>query len=173
MEPISQGRTYVMEDICIESPLAGELIELSEVKDPGFSDGAMGRGAAVKPSEGKVYAPFDGVVEVLFPTIHAIGLKSITGIDILIHIGFDTVKLAGQHFTAHVKQGDRISKGQLLVEFDLVAIKNAGYDTTTPIVVTNSADYAMITLLMGDTIIKSMGGEIKVKDSVPKNMAKE
>ena len=94
-----------MQDICIESPLAGELIELSQVKDAGFSNGAMGRGAAVKPIDGKVYAPFDGVVEVLFPTMHAIGLKSMTGIDILIHIGFDTVKLAGQYFTANVKKG--------------------------------------------------------------------
>lgn len=173
MEPISQGRTYAMQDICIESPLAGELIELSEVKDAGFSNGAMGRGAAVKPANGKVYAPFDGVVEVLFPTMHAIGLKSMEGIDILIHIGIDTVKLAGQYFTAHVKQGDRISKGQVLVEFDLAAIENAGYDTTTSIVVTNSSDYAMITLLLGDTIIKSLGGETIVKDSIPENMAKE
>ena len=93
----------------------------------------MGKGMAVIPDEGVVYAPFDGTVEALFPTGHAIGLKSEGGVQLLIHIGLDTVNLNGQHFTPAVKNGD--------IRFDLDAIRQAGYDVTTPVIVTNSNDY--------------------------------
>ena len=135
-----------MQDIRIECPLKGRLIPLSEVKDPAFASGAMGRGAAVQAPEGRVLAPFDGTITVFFDTRHALGLHSEDGIDLLIHVGLDTVNLNGQYFTAHAAQGDTIKKGQLLLEFNREAIEAAGYDTTTPVLVTNAADYGKITL---------------------------
>lgn len=163
-----------MQDIQINSPLKGELIKLSKVKDAGFSGGAMGRGAAVKNPEGKVYAPFDGVVAVLFATKHAIGLKSAEGIDVLIHIGLDTVKLAGKHFTSHVNQGESVKKGQLLMEFDTKAIVAEGYDITTPIVVTNAVTYGTITVTLGDQKIISQTEKVSdMAGEIPANMKKE
>ena len=144
-----------MQDIRIDSPLSGQLIPLSEVNDPAFASGAMGRGAAVKEPAGKVFAPVDGEVTVLFDTLHAIGIHAADGADILIHVGLDTVNLKGQHFKAHVAQGDTIKKGQLLLEFDAAAIKAAGYDTTTPVLVTNAGDYGKITVALGDQEISS------------------
>ena len=146
-----------MKDIKVDSPLKGNLIELSEVKDPAFSSGAMGRGAAIAEPEGKVYAPFDGKVTVFFETKHAIGLHSADGIDLLIHVGLDTVNLNGEHFTAHVAQDDEVKRGQLLLEFDVEAIKKAGYDVTTPIVVTNTPDYNKIDIVMGDKVVSTSG----------------
>jgi PTS system sucrose-specific IIC component len=149
-----------MKDIRIDSPLQGSLVELAAVKDPAFAGGAMGRGAAVKEPSGRVFAPFDGEVTVFFDTKHAIGLHSDDGIDLLIHVGLDTVKLDGAHFTAHAAQGDRVKKGQLLLEFDAAAISEAGYDTTTPVVVTNAAEFGDITLALGtDTIISHSAGQ--------------
>ena len=136
-------------NICIESPVKGKLIPLTEVKDPAFSSEAMGRGAAVENPAGRVYAPFDGIVTVLFDTKHAIGLQSADGIELLIHVGLDTVELNGEYFTAHVQQGDPVTKGQLLLEFDTEAIGRK-YDTTTPLVVTNAANYETITIRNGE-----------------------
>lgn len=147
-----------MQDIRLDSPLQGELIPLSEVKDPAFASGAMGRGAAVKNPAGKVFAPVDGEVTVLFDTLHAIGIHSVDGMDLLIHVGLDTVNLKGQHFKAHVAQGDTVKKGQLLLEFDPEAIKAAGYDTTTPVLVTNAGDYGKITVALGAQEISSDNG---------------
>ena len=147
-----------MQDIRLDSPLQGELIPLSEVKDPAFASGAMGRGAAVKNPAGKVFAPVDGEVTVLFDTLHAIGIHSTDGMDLLIHVGLDTVNLKGQHFTAHVAQGDTVKKGQLLLEFDPEAIKAAGYDTTTPVLVTNAGDYGKIIVALGAQEISSDNG---------------
>ena len=138
-----------MKDITISSPLDGELIPLNEVNDPVFAGGAMGRGAAVKNPKGKVHAPFDGEISVFFDTHHAIGLHSDDGIDLLIHVGMDTVTLKGKHFTPKAKQGDRVKRGQLLLEFDPEGIKAANLDTTTPVVVTNHADYGDITFELG------------------------
>lgn len=101
----------------------------------------MGKGMAVILDEGVVYAPFDGTVEALFLTGHAIGLKSEGGVQLLIHIGLDTVNLNGQHFTPAVKNGDSVKVGDVLIRFDLDAIRQAGYDVTTPVIVTNSNDY--------------------------------
>ena len=144
-----------MRDIRLTSPLEGELIPLSAVKDMVFSTGAMGRGAAVKNPQGKVVAPFDGEITVFFETKHAIGLKSADGVEVLIHVGMDTVKLNGEHFTAQAAQGDKVKKGQVLLTFDPAAIREAGYDTTTPVVVTNAAEFGDITVEYGGQSITS------------------
>lgn len=144
-----------MRDVRLTSPLEGELIPLSAVKDMVFSTGAMGRGAAVKNPQGKVVAPFDGEITVFFETKHAIGLKSADGVEVLIHVGMDTVKLNGEHFTAQAAQGDKVKKGQVLLTFDPAAIREAGYDTTTPVVVTNAAEFGDITVEYGGQSITS------------------
>ncbi|MBU3154269.1 PTS beta-glucoside transporter subunit IIBCA [Clostridium estertheticum] len=125
----------------ILSPLKGQVKSLSEVQDEAFSKGALGKGIAIEPTEGKIVSPVDGVLTTFFPTGHALGITSDNGIEILIHIGMDTVKLEGKYFIPKVKQGEHIKKGQLLLEFDIKAIKNEGYSLTTPIVITNSDTY--------------------------------
>lgn len=137
-------------DIVISSPINGKLIPLNEVNDPVFAGGAMGRGIAVKDPEGKVYAPFDGEITVFFPTGHAIGLKSDDGIELLIHVGMDTVKLNGEGFTPKAEAQQKVKRGQLLLEFDPKVITDAGYETTTPVVVTNHADFGNITFELDD-----------------------
>lgn len=144
-----------MKDIRISSPIKGTLIPLNEVNDPVFGGGAMGRGMAVKNPEGKVYSPFDGEVTVFFPTGHAIGLKSTDGIELLIHVGMDTVKLNGQCFSPKAEAGDKVKRGQLLLEFDPEGIVEAGYETTTPVVVTNHAEFGNITFELEDQKITS------------------
>ena len=128
-------------EITVYSPLNGEVKKLSEVNDPTFSEGVLGQGAAVIPSEGKLYAPFDCEVAMVPDTKHAVALVHETGVELLIHIGLDTVNLNGQHFTPAVKNGDSVKVGDVLIRFDLDAIRQAGYDVTTPVIVTNSNDY--------------------------------
>lgn len=125
----------------INTPVQGNIIPLSKVEDAAFSGGILGKGAAVEPTEGKVYAPGDGVLTTLFPTLHALGITLDNGVEMLIHIGMDTVKLEGRHFKAKVSQGQKISKGQVLMEFDIKAIKQEGYSTITPVIITNTEDY--------------------------------
>lgn len=125
----------------VMSPLSGEVVPLSEVKDEVFSSEAMGKGCAVIPSEGKVYAPFDGTIVGLLESHHAVGLESKNGIEVLIHVGMDTVKLNGKHFTCHVEQDQKVAKGQLLLEFDIEAIKKEGYEIMTPVIITNSDEF--------------------------------
>lgn len=129
------------------SPLAGELLPLSEVKDEVFSSGAMGEGVAVEPSEGVLHAPADGKVVMTFPTGHAIGMKTSDGAEILMNIGMDTVNLQGHGFETLVAKGDEVKAGDELVKFDIDAIHAKGYVVTTPIVVTNSKDYEKITVV--------------------------
>lgn len=136
-----QPSTGIKSKKIVFAPLEGKVLPLSEVKDEAFSQEAMGQGMAIQPSVGKVFAPFDGTVETVFRTKHSIGLRSVEGVELLIHVGLDTVKLKGQHFDVKVNEGEQISHGQLLIEFDLEAIQAAGYDTTTPVIVTNSSDY--------------------------------
>ena len=152
-----------MKEIRLDSPLNGELVELSQVNDPAFASGAMGFGAAVKNPDGKVYSPVDGEVTVFFETKHAIGIHGENGEDLLIHVGLDTVKLNGEHFKAHVEQGATVKKGQLLLEFDGEAIKAAGYDITTPFVVTNSTEFDKITIALGDKEVVSAAAEAKAE----------
>ncbi|SNZ15984.1 PTS system beta-glucoside-specific IIA component, Glc family /PTS system beta-glucoside-specific IIB component, Glc family /PTS system beta-glucoside-specific IIC component, Glc family [Terribacillus aidingensis] len=130
----------------IHAPLSGKLMALEEVPDEVFSSGAMGTGLAIEPNENKVYAPFDGKVVMIAPTKHAIGLQSETGVEVLIHVGLDTVKLDGEPFTLRVKEGDSVKQGDVINEFDAEAIKSAGVQTITPIIVTNPADYTEITI---------------------------
>ncbi|MBE8950002.1 MAG: PTS glucose transporter subunit IIA [Quinella sp. 3Q1] len=126
------------------------MIPLNECPDPVFSSGAMGRGVAIKNPDYKVYAPFDGEVAVLFPTNHAIGLESNDGIELFIHVGMDTVKMNGESFKAYVESGEVVKRGQLLLEFSPTAIKMAGHDTTTPVVVINHADFGDITFELNE-----------------------
>lgn len=130
----------------ISSPLAGEVKVLSEISDEAFASGALGKGVAIVPSEGKLYAPVSGMVAALFPTKHAIGITTENGAEILIHIGLDTVQLNGNHFITHTTVGSRIEKGQLLIEFDINAIQKAGYEVTTPVIVTNQDKFDVVTL---------------------------
>lgn len=133
-------------NIKIFSPLSGKMIALSEVEDEVFASGAMGNGIAILPSEGRVVAPADAEVTLLFPTKHAIGLKTTEGAEILIHVGMDTVTLNGKGFESHVSVGDKVQKGQTLLTFDIEEIKKAGLTTVTPIIITNTADYQSINL---------------------------
>ncbi|WP_157153716.1 PTS transporter subunit IIABC [Brachyspira murdochii] len=128
----------------VYTPIQGNIIKLESVKDEAFSSGAMGKGIAIEPKEGKVYAPFDGIIETAFPTKHAIGLTSDKGVELLIHVGMDTVKLGGAHFISHIEEGQKIKKGDLLLEFDIEKIRGAGYPTLTPVIVTNSDDYSEV-----------------------------
>ncbi|MFS0880707.1 beta-glucoside-specific PTS transporter subunit IIABC [Metabacillus niabensis] len=130
----------------ISSPLAGEVKVLSEISDEAFASGALGKGVAIVPTEGKLYAPVSGMVAALFPTKHAIGITTENGAEILIHIGLDTVQLNGNHFITHTTVGSRIEKGQLLIEFDINAIQKAGYEVTTPVIVTNQDKFDVVTL---------------------------
>ncbi len=129
-----------LEEERILAPIKGEVKPIEESSDAAFASGALGKGVVILPEEGKVYAPVTGTVTVLFPSLHAIGITSDAGIELLIHIGINTVQLNGEGFTAHIKQGDQIKQGQLLVEFDMNKIKEAGYSLETPVLVTNYAD---------------------------------
>jgi PTS system beta-glucosides-specific IIC component len=127
------------------SPLKGKVVELKNVKDEAFASGALGKGVAIVPEQGKLLSPVDGVVRAAFPTGHAIGIESDKGAEILIHIGFDTVALNGKHFDVKVKSDQKIKKGDVLIEFNLEAIKAEGYDVTTPVLITNSDKYLSLT----------------------------
>ncbi|MEH7239369.1 glucose PTS transporter subunit IIA [Bacillus sp. JJ1562] len=136
----------------ISSPLQGKLVSLATIKDPLFATETVGKGIAIEPEDGKVLSPVDGVVTTQFPTGHAIGVTSEDGAEILIYIGIDTVKLKGQYYQPHVKQGDRVKRGDLLITFDIEQIKAAGYETTTPIVITNSEKYLDVKSLKMDKV---------------------
>ena len=140
-----------VKEIVISSPLKGNAIALADVPDPTFAEGILGQGAAVEPSEGKVVAPADAEVTTLFDTKHAIGLQLDNGAELLIHIGINTVEMDGDGFEAHVKEGDKVKKGDTLVTFDIEKIKAAGHPTVTPVIVTNTDDYSDVThLTTGD-----------------------
>ncbi len=132
------------EEKVVMSPLTGEVIPLSEVKDEAFSSEAMGKGCAIIPTEGTVCAPFDGTIVGLLDSHHAVGMESENGIEILIHVGMDTVKLNGKHFVSHVEQGQKVKKGQLLLEFDIPAIQKAGYEVATPVIIANTDEFSDI-----------------------------
>lgn len=132
------------------SPLQGTVVRLEDVKDEVFSTGVLGQGAAVRPAKGELYAPVNGTVTMIPDSKHSISLVDACGAEILMHIGMDTVQLGGKHFEPQVKVGDRVRKGQLLIKFDMDAIRAAGYDLTTPVVVTNSDELEVTTLAQGD-----------------------
>lgn len=126
------------------SPAKGEVKPLSASKDPVHAEEALGTGALLFPSEGKIYAPFDCDVNIVYETKHALGLTSDDGVELLIHVGMDTVRLGGKHYTSHVNQGDHVTAGTLLLSFDMAGIQSEGYSIETPVVVTNSPDFMSI-----------------------------
>ncbi|MCR5763790.1 MAG: beta-glucoside-specific PTS transporter subunit IIABC [Treponema sp.] len=133
--------------ISVAAPVSGNVVGLSEVKDEAFSSGTLGKGCAIIPDVGQVLAPCDGEISVMPDTCHAVGITAAGGGEILIHVGMNTVELKGNHFNSKVKEGDRVKKGDVLLTFDLDSIKQAGYDVTTPVVVSNADDYANFDLL--------------------------
>lgn len=149
---IAQEKTSETGAQTLYSPLEGTAIPLSEVKDATFASEVLGRGMAVIPSKGEVKAPCEATVSTIFDTKHAIGLATESGLELLIHIGVDTVELGGKFYTAHVKDGDVVKKGQTLITFDMDAIKVAGYDVTTPLIVTNTDDYEEVKMLAEGTV---------------------
>lgn len=136
----------------IYAPIEGEVISLSEINDGVFSEGILGNGCGIKPSEGKVYAPFDAQVVQVANTKHAIGLLSKDGIELLVHVGMDTVKMNGSGFTPLVKTGDEVKCGQLIMNFSISEIEQGGYPTTAAVVITNTDDFKEVeTLKKGQT----------------------
>ena len=131
-------------DKIIYAPLEGEIRILSEIEDPVFSTGVLGQGCAIEPSKGEVVAPFDGTIEQVADTKHAVGINGDNGLEVLIHVGMDTVELNGKGYEPQVKVGDKVKKGQLLLKFDMDAITAAGYKLTTPVIVTNTDDFASV-----------------------------
>ncbi|WP_196592960.1 glucose PTS transporter subunit IIA [Pectinatus sottacetonis] len=149
-----------MKNLSFMLPIKGSIINLSDVEDPGFSSGSMGPGIAIKPLEGKVYAPFDATISVLFATKHAIGLTGKNNdAELLIHIGIDTVNTKGEGFKTYVKQGDNIKKGDLLLEFDIDLLKKNGYDVTTPVIITNADKFSHIS-------VKDEENSVIIKDDI-------
>ncbi len=153
-----QKTTVSISEVTIYSPLNGEVKELKKVNDPTFAGGMLGQGIAIIPSEGKLYAPFDGKVNLVFDTKHAIGLENEAGAEMLIHIGLETVNLNGKHFTPKVKAGNTVKKGDLLVEFDLDEIKKE-YEIVTPVLITNADSFSTIEPLKTTGVVK-VGEEI-------------
>ena len=154
---VPAGRTAVElpkganEDFVITSPVQGRAVTLSEVKDQTFSSGMLGPGGAIAPTEGPVVSPIDGEVLVAFPTGHAYGLRSASGVELLIHVGMDTIELGGKYFRPRVKAGETIRRGQVLVDVDWIEVAKAGYETMTPIVVSNAAAFISVSeMLTGD-----------------------
>ena len=147
------GNNYI-----IVAPIEGNAVDLGEVGDGVFSEGMLGKGVAIEPTVGRAVSPVNGTVSTIFDTKHAVGLTSDDGVEILIHIGLDTVKLNGEHFNTHVKPGDKVKAGDLLVEFDIEKIKEAGYPTITPVIVTNTDSYKDV-----EVIVK---GAVKEKDKL-------
>ncbi len=154
---LADGKTVV-------SPLEGKLIDITEVSDEVFSAGIMGDGVAVIPSKGELYAPADAVIETVFASRHAISMTCENGAEVLLHVGLDTVKLEGRYFEPQVRAGDKVKAGDLLMKFDVAAIKKAGYDIVTPVVITNSVEY---------NLQKAAGGAVKAGAAIICFKAKE
>ncbi|MEG0367976.1 MAG: PTS glucose transporter subunit IIA, partial [Coprobacillus sp.] len=156
----SKNEEVVSEDvnITVYSPIGGKNIALSETNDPSFASEALGKGFAIIPNEEEVVSPIEGTITVLFPTKHAIGITDKNGLEILIHIGIDTVQLVGEGFEAFVEVGQTVKKGEKLVKFDSKLIKSKGYDLTTFVVVTNTDHYKEINHIKNK--------EVKSKDAI-------
>jgi sugar PTS system EIIA component len=138
----------------ITAPITGRIFSLENVPDPVFSQKMMGEGFAIEPTNGEVVAPIDGEIVQLFHTKHAIGLKTENGAEIIIHVGLETVAMEGEGFTAHVKEGSKVKKGDKLLTVDLEKVREKAKSTVTPVVVTNSADSEKISLVATDSVIK-------------------
>ena len=134
------------------APMAGKAVPITEVPDPTFAEGMLGNGIAIEPAEGKVYAPCDATVDTMFTTGHAVSLAADCGAEILIHVGLETVGLEGKPFKIHVANGDKVKKGQLMIEVDLDEVKAAGLPTITPMVICNSDDYTTFDTIVGKDV---------------------
>ena len=154
--PVSGGK--LMDTVKIASPIKGEVMPLSDIDDAAFSGGALGKGVAIKPAVGEVYAPADGTLTTLFPTLHAMGITTDDGVEILVHVGLDTVNLNGQYFKAFAKQGDRVRKGDKLVSFDIAAIEKAGFSVASPVVITNTPNFL--------DVVEDGSGAVDVGDAI-------
>lgn len=142
-----QDNTYMLGAVA-----KGKAVSLTEVNDPTFNSGMLGQGVAIVPSEGKIYAPVDGEIAMVFETLHAVSMTADNGVEILVHVGLDTVELKGKGFEAHVKAGDKVKKGDLMLTVDLDAVQEAGYDIVTPILVCNTDEYAAVEGLAGKEV---------------------
>ena len=151
LEDEKEFKEIIMDEEIV-SPLIGQALPLEKSKDAVFGSGALGKGIVIEPTDGKVISPVDGTVLTIFPTKHAIGIKSKDGAEILIHIGIDTVNLNGKYFTSYVEQGKEVKKGDLLVEADIEKIKEAGYCTEVPVIVTNTDQYKEIDFTINKTV---------------------
>ncbi len=136
----------------VYAPMAGKAVPITEVPDPTFAEGMLGNGIAIEPAEGKVYAPCDATVDMMFTTGHAVSLVADCGAEILIHVGLETVGLEGKPFTVHAANGDKVKKGQLLIEVDLEAVKAAGLNTITPMLICNTDDYPTFNTFVGKNV---------------------
>lgn len=142
------------------APMTGRVVPITQVPDPTFAEKMLGNGIAIIPTEGKVFAPCDCTVDMMFPTGHAVSLVADTGAEILIHVGLETVSLEGKPFTIHTEAGQKVKKGTLLIEVDLAAVKAAGLDPITPMVICNTDDYSVFEtevtrdVIAGDAVIR-------------------
>lgn len=156
--PAAEAPKSLVEKLIVSSPLTGEVVPLKDVPDEVFSSGTLGEGVAVIPTVGKVIAPCDGEISATMDTKHAVGISAESGLELLIHVGLNTVELGGKHFTCNVSEGDKIKKGDVLLEFDIDAIKAAGYQMHTPVLVTNSDDYV--------SVLAAASGKVKAGDDL-------
>lgn len=138
--------------IVISAPVEGSTVPITEVSDPTFGEEILGKGIAIKPARGRVVSPVNGKVAMMFETGHAVSLVSDDGVEVLVHVGLDTIKLKGEFYTIHAHDGDTVKIGDLLMEFDMDGIKEAGYDIITPIVICNTADFASVTPIVGNAV---------------------
>ena len=151
---------HAAKDTVLSACLNGTVVPLADVKDEAFASGALGDGIAIEPTDGELVAPADGEISSTFETHHAVGMTTADGAELLMHIGIDTVKLGGRHFTYLVNEGDKVKKGQPLIRFELEAIKAEGYPVTTPLIVCNTDDYAAVaakasgTVKQGDALLE-------------------
>jgi PTS system beta-glucosides-specific IIC component len=138
------------ERIC--APCSGRIVQLQDVEDDIFSTGMIGQGFAIRPTNDQIVSPIDGTIITVFHTMHAIGIKTDTGLEVLVHIGLNTVELNGKHFTPFVKAGDRVSVGDLMMKFDREEILKAGYKVDTLVIVSNTDQYKKFTMIMEDEV---------------------
>lgn len=157
--PQTQSTSTAAQPFDIAAPANGTVIALEQVEDEAFAQGAVGQGAAILPTDGKIYAPTDGKISMVFPTGHAVGMQCDNGAELLIHIGLNTVELKGKYFTVHVKDGDTVKKGQLLLECDIEQVQQAGYPLTTPVLITNTDAFQV-------TCLPAYGTQVSVGDAM-------
>ena len=152
------SETNVEDAVVITSPMQGAVVALKDVPDTTFAAGVLGQGIAIEPTEGRVVAPVDAEVTTIFPTGHAVALRTDEGVDVLIHVGINTVSMEGKGFVKHVENNQRVKAGDLLMEFDIDAIKEAGLSTVTPIVIPNAAEFVHVDATEAETV--AFGAEL-------------